>query len=547
MAQSGLYFLLFLLLLTLGGCSTFGSSDSSNFVQLECLEVPTSEFVRLVKSTIDVIQQVASLLSKFTNAFGDFRLSNAVADCLDLLDLSADELDQTLSASQNPRGKYNSTGSLSADLRTWLSGALGNQDTCIEGFEGTNGIVKNLLAGGLNQVTSLIQEILTTVRRMPNANNSNGKGHRSGRRGGVGRGRGGFYKRERKLIMEKENEKNFPDWLKPSDRKLLQQVNGVSADAVVAADGTGNFTEIMDAISAAPDYSSRRYVIYVKKGLYAEYVEISKKKWNLIMVGDGMDVTVISGNRSFIDGWTTYRSATFAVKGQGFIARDMTFENTAGPEKHQAVAFRSDSDLSVLFRCGVRGYQDTLYAHSMRQFYRECQITGTVDFIFGDGTVVFQNCKILARKGLPNQKNTITAQGRKDPTEPTGFSFQFSNISAEPDLLANSLNSSTGNPTYLGRPWKLFSRTVFMQSYMSNAVRHEGWLEWNGDFALNNLFYGEYMNYGPGAGLGSRVRWAGFHAINDSAQANNFTVAEFILGNSWLPSTGVKYTAGLVV
>lgn len=233
-----------------------------------------------------------------------------------------------------------------------------------------------------------------------------------------------------------------------------------------------------------------------------------------------------------------------AVKGKGFIARDMRFENTAGPEKHQAVAFRSDSDLSVVFRCAMTGYQDTLYAHSMRQFYRDCKITGTVDFIFGDGVVVFQNCQVLARKGLPNQKNTITAQGRKDPSQPSGFSIQFSNISVEPDLM---VNSSSSIPIYLGRPWKLYSRTIIMQSYISQFIRPEGWLEWNGDFALDTLYYAEYMNYGPGAGLGGRVKWPGLHAINDSSQANNFTVGQFLLGNSWLPSTGVKYTAGLGV
>lgn len=231
------------------------------------------------------------------------------------------------------------------------------------------------------------------------------------------------------------------------------------------------------------------------------------------------------------------------VKGQGFIARDITFENTAGPQKHQAVAFRSDSDLSVLFRCAIRGYQDTLYAHSLRQFYSDCIITGTVDFIFGDAAAVFQNCTILGRKGLSNQKNTITAQGRKDGDEPTGFSIQFCNISVEPDVLS-SLNSTE---TYLGRPWKLYSRTVIMQSYISGAIKPQGWLEWNGNFALDTLYYGEYMNFGPGAGLGGRVNWPGFHAINDSAVANNFTVAQFIVGNSWLPMTGVKYTAGLGV
>ncbi|WMV36969.1 hypothetical protein MTR67_030354, partial [Solanum verrucosum] len=227
---------------------------------------------------------------------------------------------------------------------------------------------------------------------------------------------------------------------------------------VIALDGTGNFTRIKDAIDGAPQLSTKRFVIYIKKGIYKEYVEISKKRWNIMMIGDGIDLTIISGNRNFIDGWTTYGSATFVVKGQGFIARDITFENTAGPEKHQAVAFRSDSDLSILFRFAVRGYQDTLYAHSMRQFYRDCTITGTVAFIFGNGTAIFQNCQILARKGLSQQKNTNTAQGRKEIAETT-----------------------------------------------------------------------EYQNYGPGAGLGGRVNWPGFHLLNDSSHANNFTVAQFLL------------------
>lgn len=232
-----------------------------------------------------------------------------------------------------------------------------------------------------------------------------------------------------------------------------------------------------------------------------------------------------------------------AVSGRGFIARDITFENTAGPQKHQAVALRSDSDLSVFFRCAIKGYQDSLYTHTMRQFYRECKITGTVDFIFGDGAVLFQNCQILAKQGLPSQKNTITAQGRKDPNQPTGFSIQFCNISADTDLLP-SVNST---PTYLGRPWKLYSRTIIMQSYISDAIRPQGWLEWNQDFALDTLYYAEYMNNGPGASLRERVKWPGYHVLNNSAQAVNFTVAQFIEGDLWLPSTGVKYTSGFGV
>lgn len=518
MARFSSAFLLVTILCLFRGSPPLVSCEPDLF-QSECLMVPASEFVSSLKSTIDTVRQVTSVVSKFSNLFGDFRLTNAVSDCLDLLDLSSDELGWTLSASQNPNGKDNSTGNLSSDLRTWLSGALINQETCIDGFDGTGSIVKNVVAGSLNQVTSLVSDILGKVRPVPGA------------------------KSGRKLIgSSEEHHDNFPNWIKPHERKLLQTsgVPSAKANVVVAADGTGNFTSIQEAVSAAPESSTNRFVIYIKKGVYKEYVEISKKKWNIMMIGDGIDVTVISGNRNFVDGWTTYRSATFAVKGRGFIARDMTFENTAGPQKHQAVAYRSDSDLSVVYRCGIRGYQDSLYAHSMRQFYRECIITGTIDFIFGDSTSVFQSCKILARKGLPNQKNTITAHGRKDIGEPTGFSIQFSNITAEPEAFNNSTE------TYLGRPWKLYSRTVIMQSYVSNAIKPKGWLEWNGGFALDTLYYGEYMNSGPGAALGGRVNWTGFHAINNSAVANNFTVSQFILGNSWLPSTGVKYTAGLM-
>ena len=90
-----------------------------------------------------------------------------------------------------------------------------------------------------------------------------------------------------------------------------------------------------------------------------------------------------------------------AVSGRGFIARDMTFRNTAGPENHQAVALRVDSDQSAFYRCSMEGYQDTLYAHSLRQFYRECDIYGTIDYIFGNGAAVFQQCKIYTRVPLP--------------------------------------------------------------------------------------------------------------------------------------------------
>ncbi|KAF5743134.1 Pectinesterase/pectinesterase inhibitor PPE8B [Tripterygium wilfordii] len=508
----------FLLIITILSFSTLKSNAtfSGDLLQGEYFTVPASQFVSSLVTTIATVQKVTSVVSNVGNFVGDFRLTNAINDCLDLLDFSSDALDWSVSASQTKtNGKDNSTGDLGSDLKTWISAVLANQDTCIDGFEGTNSFVKGVVAGSLGQITSLVQDLLTMIHT-PSKSKSSGRA---------------------------KTEQNLPSWFKYEDQKLMDVKGTTTADAIVAQDGTGQYTKIMDAIAAAPDNSLNRFVIYVKKGVYNEYVEIKKKKWNLVMIGDGMDVTVITGNRSVPEGYTTFRSATFAVSGRGFIARDITFENTAGPQKHQAVALRSDSDLSVFYRCAIKGYQDTLYTHTMRQFYRECRISGTIDFIFGDATVVFQNCQILAKRGLPNQKNTITAHGRKDPNEPTGFSFQFCNFTADADLLpfANSIE------TYLGRPWKLYSRTVILQSYMSDVIRPKGWLEWNADFALDTLYYGEFKNYGVGAGLGSRVNWRGYHAFNDSAQASNYTVALFIEGNSWLPPTGVTYIAGLTV
>ncbi|KAF2307280.1 hypothetical protein GH714_026071 [Hevea brasiliensis] len=258
----------------------------------------------------------------------------------------------------------------------------------------------------------------------------------------------------------------FPEWMEQGDQELLKFSSlGVHVDAIVSLDGSGHYRAITDALNEAPSYSNRRYIIYVKQGVYRENIDIMKKKTNVMLVGDGIGKT--------------------AVSGKGFIARDMTFSNTAGGQNHQAVALRVDSDQSAFYRCSMEGYQDTLYAHSPRQFYRECDIQGTIDYIFGNGAAVFQKCKIYTKVPLPLQKFTITAQGRNSPHQSTGFSIQVGYILAT-------------QPTYLGRPWKQFSRTVFINTYMVGLVQPRGWLEWNGNFALSTLWYGEYKNYGPG-------------------------------------------------
>jgi pectin methylesterase-like acyl-CoA thioesterase len=230
-----------------------------------------------------------------------------------------------------------------------------------------------------------------------------------------------------------------------------------------------------------------------------------------------------------------------AAVGNGFIMKDLTVENWAGPEKHQAVALRVGADHAVVYRCNIIGYQDTLYVHSQRQFFRECDIYGTVDFIFGNAAVVLQNCSIWARKPLDNQKNTITAQNRKYPDQNTGISIHASRIVPAADLEPVKSNFST----YLGRPWKLYSRTVYMMSYIDDHINPVGWLEWNDTFALDTLYYGEYNNYGPGSAVEKRVTWPGYRVITAPQEAAQFTVSQFIFGAAWLPSTGIAFLSGL--
>lgn len=230
------------------------------------------------------------------------------------------------------------------------------------------------------------------------------------------------------------------------------------------------------------------------------------------------------------------------IDGIGFIARGITFRNTAGPQNGQAVALRSASDLSVYYACGFEGYQDTLFVLAQRQFYKSCYIYGTIDFIFGNAAVVFQNCIIYARRPLHGQVNVITAQGRADPFQNTGISIHNCRIMAAPDLQP----VVRAFKTYLGRPWQQFSRTVVMNTYIDKLVYPQGWLPWQKtNFAWDTLYYGEYKNFGPGASTRYRVRWKGVHSAISVTEANKFTVATLIAGRTWLPATGIPFIAGL--
>lgn len=162
-----------------------------------------------------------------------------------------------------------------------------------------------------------------------------------------------------------------------------------------------------------------------------------------------------------------------AVVGKGFVAVNITFRNTAGSSKHQAVAVRNGADMSTFYNCSFEGYQDTLYVHSLRQFYKSCDIYGTVDFIFGNAAALLQDCNMYPRLPMQNQFNAITAQGRTDPNQNTGVSIQNCCTIAASDL-GDATNNYNGIKTYLGRPWKEYSRTVYMQSFTDGLIDPKG-------------------------------------------------------------------------
>ncbi|KAL1531243.1 putative pectinesterase/pectinesterase inhibitor 12 [Salvia divinorum] len=448
---------------------------------------------------------LSSLLSTAGGANLVEKQRGAIQDCRELHQITLSSLKKSMS--RLPAADSTKL----ADARAFLSAAMTNKITCLDGLDSATGPLKAPL---LDSISGIYMQVRNSLSMLSKPGGLSGGGNR------------------RRLL-------GFPRWLSRKARRILQS-SGDEYDPsevlTVAADGTGNFTTLSEAINFAPNNSIDRVIIYVREGVYQENVEIPSWKPNIVLLGDGSDVTVISGKRSVADGWTTFRSATVAVSGEGFLARDITFENTAGPEKHQAVALRVSADLAAVYRCVITGFQDTLYVHSFRQFYRECDVYGTIDYVFGNAAVVFQGCNIVSQLPMPGQFTVITAQSRESPDEDTGISMQNCSILATKDLYSNA----TAVKSYLGRPWRNYSRTVFLESYIDEFIAPEGWTNWDGDQGLDTLYYGEYENYGPGSATEARVSWPGFH-IMGYEEASGFTVSSFITGQEWLDSTSFPY------
>nr|XP_010939847.1 pectinesterase [Elaeis guineensis] len=479
-----------------------------------------------ISSPKDVLRAaVVAVIDEISKSFSqsrlfktnDSRVQDAIDDCREMYQDSEEDLKKTLSKIIDT--SLESLPEQTLSLKSWLSAVFFYQETCVDGFP--DGELKDKMRSAMKTSKELTSNALAMMGQVSDLLMMFTVPE-SGRR---------LLSVDESPVMKR----GCPSWVSQGDRRLLREHLNVKLlpNVTVAQDGSGDFRTINEAIHKIPPKYDGRYVIYVKEGIYDEAVNLTSKYVNITMYGDGPKKTIVTGNKNFVDGTKTSHTATFVASGEGFMAVDMGFRNTAGPRKHQAVALRVQSDRSIFINCRMEGYQDTLYAQSHRQFYRGCVITGTIDFVFGDASAVFQNCLFLLRRPLDNQKNIVTAHGRAYIHESTGFVIQHCKIKADRSLhkVEDKVES------YLGRPWKEYSRTIFMENQISSFIHPAGYLPWDRDFALKTLYYAEYNNRGEGSNVKDRVKWPGFHVI-DRGTAKNFTVANFLEGERWIPDRG---------
>lgn len=285
-------------------------------------------------------------------------------------------------------------------------------------------------------------------------------------------------------------------------------------DFVVAADGSGDFKSVQAAINAVPDFRKSQTTIFIKNGIYKEKLVLATSKIQVRLVGEDRYNTILtfddfaSKKNRFGEEMGTTGSTSFYIFGDDFYAENITFENSSGPIG-QAVAVRVDGDRAMFVNCRFLGFQDTLYAHGekSRQYYKGCYIEGTVDFIFGWSTAVFEDCTIFCKKN----GRYITAASTL-PENPFGFVF-----------INCTITGDAGEETfYLGRPWRPHAKTAFINCFLDKHIHPEGWHNWNKPEAEKTAFYAEYGSRGPGARPAERVGWS--HVLTDK-ETKTYTIA----------------------
>ncbi|GJP45953.1 hypothetical protein CLOM_g5290 [Closterium sp. NIES-68] len=274
-----------------------------------------------------------------------------------------------------------------------------------------------------------------------------------------------------------------------------------------------------------------RFVVYIMKGIYAEKVLLNKD--SVIFLGDGASSTVITYGASVRNGYTAFDSASVGVNADYFTAMGLTVVNSAGAAAGQAIALRTEGDKSAFYDCVFLGHQDTLAPDVGRQYFRNCTVRGTIDFVFGVAAAVFEDCTFVVRRSPPGYSSTVAAQGRVTLKDPSAFVF----------LRGKVVGESAGQYGYLARPWWPYSRTIFIHTFLSPVVVPAGWLEWS-DATTKTIwggrpYFAEFQTSGPGA-KGRRVAWARPGRLTER-QAEGFLPNKLLQLGSWVGETKIPY------
>ncbi len=309
----------------------------------------------------------------------------------------------------------------------------------------------------------------------------------------------------------------------------------VSPNVKTGIEGTSEFPTIQMAMDHHPfagigsDGRAGRVYIEIAPGTYHERVIVTQNHTNITLLGMGKSPAdvVITNSLNAKQAGGTFFTETVEINGAGFEADNITFENTAG-NTGQAVAAAVRADRSIFKHCRFLGHQDTLFADYGRQYYVDSYIEGGVDFIFGNATAVFDHSEIHA-----NAPGYLTAQSRTSPEQTTGYVIINSRVTSGIDHTAPELAAKA--VTSLGRPWRQYSRVVYINTELSADVTPQGWNAWGKMSGEPQAFYAEFESFGPGANPSARIPWS--HQLSTS-EARQFQPAIFLAGaDHWNPET----------
>ena len=280
---------------------------------------------------------------------------------------------------------------------------------------------------------------------------------------------------------------------------LLVAVSGTWAQErqdtiVVSRDGTGNFRTLQEAIESARAFMDYTVTIYVRNGVYKEKVIVPSWVENIDIIGEDRDKTIITyDDHANINKMGTFRTYTVKVEGSDITFKNLTIENNAA-QLGQAVALHTEGDRLKFINCRILGNQDTIYtgAKFTRLYFKDCYIDGTTDFIFGPSTALFEDCIIHSKR------NSYVTAASTPKEAKYGYVFKHCKLTADPGV----------DKVYLGRPWRPYAYTLFIECELGKHIVLAGWHNWGKQSNEETARYMEYKNTGEGANASERVAWS---------------------------------------